>query len=334
MDPKSLSTTNFCGNKIDNVTNNNTKIFILKDLSLKTGMNYNTNYAKVFNAKFSNNLNNPHIICTKTHGNPYFLFCTQINGVNYTLLIDKKVKPGYEHPKMFVLHYKFNDDIYNGTLFETELVKDNHENWFLLLADLYAYKGTSMNSTIVYDRINIIYSILSNDYDQSDGTFSKICPIRVKTYFDYRDFKETMLSDFIPSLNYKCRGLYFVPLNPKYSKILYLFKDDDTKTIYTAKNKTGPTTIRFKIIKTLKSDVYDLYIKEKETLKKYGFACVPNMKSSKFIRSIFVENDSNNDINDINNDIIVECNYNKQFDKWEPVKHIPGGNISDIKLLA
>jgi hypothetical protein len=77
--------------------------------------------------------------------------------------------------------------------------------------------------------------------------------------------------------------------------------------------------------------VYDLYIKEKETLKKYGFACVPNMKSSKFIRSIFVENDINNDIN---NDIIVECNYNKQFDKWEPVKHIPGGNVSDIKLLA
>ena len=38
MDPKSLCTTNFCGIKIDNVTNNNTKSFILKDLSLKTPM--------------------------------------------------------------------------------------------------------------------------------------------------------------------------------------------------------------------------------------------------------------------------------------------------------
>lgn len=329
MDPKSLCTTNFCGRKIDNVTNNNTKSFILKDLSLKTGMNYNSNYAKVFNHKFARNLNNPHIICVKTHGNPYFLFCTQINGVNYTLLIDKKIKAGYDFPKMFVLHYKFSEDIYNGSLFECELVKDHHENWFLLVADIYAYKGSTTNSTVVTDRINILYSILSNDYFPDDDTtadFANVCPMRVKAYFDYKDYKEILLEEFIPSLNYKCRGLYFVPLNPKYSKILYLFKDEDTKAIYDNPTKSQKNKfIRFKIVKTLKSDVYDLYIKEKDTLKKYGTACVPSMKSSKMIRKIFAGGEEDN--------LIVECSYNKGFLKWEPVKQIPGGNVSDIKLL-
>jgi len=345
MDPKSLSTTAFCGIKIDNVTNNNTKSFILKDLSLKTGMKYNTNYAKVFNLKFSRNLNNPHIICVKTHGNPYFLFCTQINGVNYSLLIDKKVKTGYDFPKMFVLHYKFSQDIYNGTLIECELLKDNHENWSLIMADIYTYKGTSMKTTIVHDRINIIYSILSNDYiiggegedngsggeGEGDGSphcdFSKVCPIFVKAYFDYCDYKEKLLQDFIPELNYKCRGVYFVPLNPKYSKILYIFNDDDIKGIYTErkKNKNG-SLIRFKIVKTLKPDIYDLYIKEKDTLKKYGIACVPTMKSSKILRKIFIEGGEEETI-------VVECSYNKRFEKWEPTKRIEGGNVSDIKLM-
>lgn len=325
MDPKSLSTTSFCGEKIDNVTNNNTKSFILKDLSLKTGMKYNSNYAKVFNPKFSNNLNNPHIICVKTHGNPYFIFCTQINGVNYTLLIDKKIKTGYDYPKMFVLHYKFSDKIYDGTLFECELVKDDTENWFILIADIYAYNGSTMNTTIITDRINIIYSILSNDYLEGDST--NYCPMYVKRYFDYSQYKNELLNGFIPQLNYKCRGLYFVPLNPKYSKILYLFKDGDIKTIYENNKNSGRTTkIRFKIVKTLKSDVYDLYIKEKNTLKKYGLACLPTMKSSKMIRNIFLNNDPDN--------IIVETVYNQRFGKWEPVKYIEGGKVTDIKLLS
>ena len=32
--------------------------------------------------------------CLKSIGSPYYLFCTQINDVNYCFLIDKKVKDG------------------------------------------------------------------------------------------------------------------------------------------------------------------------------------------------------------------------------------------------
>ena len=36
-------------------------------------------------------------------------------------LIDKKVKDGYQHPKIFIVHYRFDPSLFKGTLFETEL---------------------------------------------------------------------------------------------------------------------------------------------------------------------------------------------------------------------
>ena len=116
MDPSSLTKTKFSGKTVDNITNNELKKFILDDVKLKCGgIEYNMRYAKVYNEQYSRNLNNPHIICLKSSGTPYLLYCTQINGVNYCLLIDKKIKAGYDYPTIFVTPYKFNSEIFNGT---------------------------------------------------------------------------------------------------------------------------------------------------------------------------------------------------------------------------
>ena len=93
MDPSALTKTSFCGKEIDNVTNNDTKKFILDDMRLKCGnIHYNTRYAKVYNEQYSRNLNNPHIICLKTSGTPYLLYCTRINEVIIVFSLIKKLK--------------------------------------------------------------------------------------------------------------------------------------------------------------------------------------------------------------------------------------------------
>ena len=119
MDSKSLTKTSFCGKEIDNVTNNELKKHILDDMCQKTNITYKTRYARMFNQQYLTNFNNPHILCLKTIGSPYLLYCTQINDVNYCFLIDKKIKEGYDYPKIFLVHYRFNEEIFNGTLFET-----------------------------------------------------------------------------------------------------------------------------------------------------------------------------------------------------------------------
>ena len=51
---------------------------------------------------------------SKSSGTPYLLFCTQINDINYSFLIDKKVKDGYEYPKIFIVHYRFDPELFKG----------------------------------------------------------------------------------------------------------------------------------------------------------------------------------------------------------------------------
>ena len=79
MDSSSFTKTSFCGSEIDNITTNEAKKFILDKLNLLCSIKYNSRYAKVYNEKYSKNLDNPHLFYLKTSGNPYLLFNTEIS---------------------------------------------------------------------------------------------------------------------------------------------------------------------------------------------------------------------------------------------------------------
>jgi len=322
MDPSSLTKTAFCGKTVDNVTSNEVKEFILNDMKLKCGgIQYNSRYAKVYNEQYSRNLNNPHIICLKSSGTPYLLYCTQINDVNYSFLIDKKVKVGYDYPKIFVTHYQFNPSVFSGTLFETELLRDKNQNWFLLVGDIYFHKSSNCNNKVIMDRMTTIHNLLETEYDSD--SFSDICPIQVKTYFDFKD-ADTIFKDFIPQLNYDTRGFYFVPIRVSYSKILYLFKEGDLEIKKEKKN-----TLNFLIKQTMKRDVYDLYLQGPNNIVKHGIACVPTMKTSQMLRELFNELTSSTSVD---TDLRVECKYNEKFGKWEPLQKTiePMSKVEDV----
>ena len=305
MDPKHITRTSFCNKEVDNVTDNPMKQYILENLSIKTGLKYDTRYAKVYNEQFKKNLNNPHIVCLKSSGTPYLLFCTQINDINYCFLIDKKVKDGYEYPKIFIVHYRFDPDLFKGTLFEVELIRDKEENWCILIGDIYTYSGATMKNTQVHDRINMCIDTLENKYIDDD--FCNICPLIIKKYFDIQEIKNIM-DDFIPSLPYRIRGFYFVPLKTSYSKILYLLKDNDYKKI----NSVNKELISFRIIKTVKSDIYELYLhnEQKNNIIKHSYASIPNIDTSRWLKDLIEKKD----------ECIVQCKLNPLFNKWVPIK--------------
>ena len=253
MDPKHITRTSFCNKEIDNVTDNSMKKYILDNLSLKTKINYNYRYAKIYNEQFSKNLNNPHILCLKSCGTPYLLFLTQINDTNYCFLIDKKIKDGYEYPKIFVVHYRFDPGLFNGTLFEVELIRDKKNEWSLLIGDIYTMSGISLQTVQIHDRMNHCIDIMENKY--INDSFVDICPIYIKKYFDLQQV-EYVMKDFIPTLSYRVRGFYFVPLKTSYAKILYLFKDSDYKKV----NSTNKKFISFRIIQTVKPEIGNIYL--------------------------------------------------------------------------
>ena len=306
MDSKALTKTSFCNKQLDNVTNNDVKKHILDDLCNRTKITYKHRYAKLYNPQFQKNFNNPHLLCLKTIGSPYLLYCTQINDVNYCFLIDKKIKDGYSYPKIFLVPYRFNDNIFNGTLFETELLKDNDEKWFLLISDIYSYGGSNVFTKQITERMNLTNDIFMNEY--INDSFCNVCPIMIKKYFDYSDI-DYIVNDFIPNLNYRVRGLYFIPLKSSYAKILYFFnKENEYKKI----NYRKSTNISFRIIKSLKPDIYELYLNNetKDSIIKHSYASIPNIKTSKWLK----------ELTDKKNDVNVECYFNRDFKKWVPTK--------------
>ena len=313
MDPKHITKTNFCNKEIDNVTDNSMKKYILDNLNVKTNIKFNDRYAKIFNEQYQKNLNNPHLICLKSSGTPYLLFCTQINDVNYCFLIDKKIKDGYQYPKIFIVHYRFSNEIFKGTLFETELLRDKNQQWSLLIGDIYHNSGNPLKNIQIHDRINQIIDIMEKNY--IDDSFCNICPIRIKKYFDYKDIIY-ILNEFIPNLSYRTRGFYFVPMKTSYSKILYLFKEDDYKKV----NISKKNNITFRIIKTVNPDVYELYLfnEQKTSIQKHSYASIPDIQTSKWVKELC----------EINDEAIVECKFNNLFKKWVPMKK--GNNVDTI----
>ena len=315
MDPSSFTKTSFCNVDIDNITTNESKKFILNQMSiLCSGIKYNSRYAKVFNEQFSKNLNNPHIFYLKSSGTPYLLFLSQINGINYSFFIDKKIKEGYDFPKIFILPYEFSSELYKGTLLECELIRKKNKKWCIGINDIYYHLGTNCKKTIIIDRMNKVHDLLINNYTENE--FTNICPLFIKKYFDYKDINY-VINEFSPNLEYNIRGIYFVPLKVEYSNILYILPKDTIK-----ENIIKKDTKCFRIMKTLKPDVYDLYLNKDNDLIKQGIALVQNISLSHTLVSYFNEKD-------YDSEILVECKYNDRFKKWEPIT-LSEGPIDNI----
>ena len=325
MDSSSFTKTSFCGIEIDNITKNEAKQYILNQLSLLcSGIKYNSRYAKVFNEQFSKNLNNPHVLFLKSSGTPYLLFLSQINGLNYGFLIDKKIKEGYDFPKIFILPYEFSSDLYKGTLFECELIRKKTSKWCIGINDIYYHMGQNMKKTIIIQRINKVHELLDNDYIENQ--FTMTCHLFVKKYFDYKDL-DYALNTFAPQLGYDTRGIYFVPLRVDYSNILYIIPKDGSlihksvvddmtlkkKPLVKVVNKIQDKETKcFRILKTMKPDVYELYLSKNEDLIKQGIALVQTTLLSHQLSDWF----HSKEFDDV---IKVECKYNEYFTKWEPI---------------
>jgi len=361
MDIKT-SEISFCNKKALNIVSDKFKSFLLSNLREQYNISITDRNAHILNKKSIVNLSkNPHLISLKTIGNNYYLYLTRINEVKYCFFIDKKIKNGYTYPRIVSVKYCFNDDFFNDTVLEGELVRDYDNNWLFLIFDIRCYKGVNQKNVNLVNKIQNIYTLFDNYTQDSD---IELCQLQVKKFFNYSEFDE-MMDNFILNLNYKIAGLFFNTLNMRHHNYLHFFPRNNSNNNRTIKNSyTGASvnipsnnqkrqepnikkyinhynktlspkpviecenykkqnvtisnnsnnikdTMVFTIKKTDKPDVYTIYCIKDNNLVKYGFACVPTLKCSKFIRSAFIN--SGKDV-----DVKVNCKYNSRFKKWQP----------------
>ena len=203
----------FCSEQVLNIVNSEAKQYIIDKLK-KYDIKINDKRAYILNNKSVYFLEKTqHIISIKSTGTNYYLFFTNINNTNYCFYIDRKIKRGYTLPRIISVKYRFDDIIFQDTLLDGELIKNENNYWMFLINDMYIYKGEQLKTNII-NKFNKIYELLTNHY-----TIDKhidICPLIVKKLFLYKDY-DFLITKFIPSLSYKTKGLYFNTLNTKHT---------------------------------------------------------------------------------------------------------------------
>jgi hypothetical protein len=293
---------------------------------------------------------NPHMISLRSNGNPYLLYLTRYHDVNQCIFIDKKIQHGYFYPRMIIVKFWFDDDLFSNTLFDGEMVKGDDGQWSFIIGDMIADSGSHLASTNLIRRINRIYEMLDKQFrpDELD-----VCNMCVKRYFQYHEH-DFMINTFMQTLQYTCRGMYFKPLFLKFRDILVNFDDDLIKKVVRTKYKEigsfllnadvhdmlkqpqpqlqppmkqadelKPAPIAqshshnvdgrwFSVQKTNQADLYELY-DEKNNCS--GVACVNSMITSKMMRELFRNATPTEKIK-------MVCTFSDRFQKWVPISTV------------
>lgn len=337
----------FCDKVAYNIKLEETKKFILTHLEKEYSIRIIQKHHERFNDKSIDILSrNPHLVCLRSNGNPYFLYLLKHNFIQYCIFIDKKIQHGYYMPRMIIVHMMFEDELFSDTVFEGEMVKTNNSKWYFLVNDMLVCKGKHLNDVNLPKRLNMMSDVLQKSYKYEDLDSFRIC---VKKYFKIDDLN-TMFNEHLPALPYTCRGLYFRPLYLKFRDILYNFDDNlikkvervkyktikqfvtndkdiaelqhsdetcsdaqlsDTSSTITSKSEEAEvvegTKKKFMVGKTSTPDVYDLY----ENGKTIGVACLPTLKLSKYMR------EATKAMNLIDK-LEMDFQFSDKFKKWMP----------------
>lgn len=338
MDDNEIKTMplSFCGEVAHNVVNKEAKDVILNRLKERYDISIQDKRAYILNNKSVYFLEKTqHIISIKSSGTNYFMFFTNLNNVNYCFFIDRKIKQGYTYPRIISVKYRFNDSIFTDTLLDCEVIKNEDNNWMTLISDMILYEGTKLECNII-NRFNKIYDMLSNKYTIDRDL--DISPLVVKKLFLY-DKYDYLITQFIPSLSYKTKGLYFNSLNTKHANQLFLFNNNDNrnkmkqdrkpsnKVDFENDTSTNGTSTNgnvadsssakddlktFRLNKSDKPDIYNIHCKSNDTGTTHlGVACIPNIRTSKLVNKLFKESGTEF--------IYVKCRFNTKFNKWEPI---------------
>jgi hypothetical protein len=236
---------------------------------------------------------------------------------------------------MIITNFHFDDELFEDTILDGEMIKKNEDKWVFLLHDLIVYKGRYLLEQNLVKRINLLYEMLKKEFQPDIMDISRL---QVKKFFRY-DELNTFLNDHIPQLPYTCRGIYFKPLFLRFRDVLINFNDDlvkkvernkfkhvknfllledvvnkhtseqDTNTMQKTPSMTNNTRTFF-VRKTSQPDVYEMYDVAQGNL--VDTACVPSMRVSKFLRNIFM---TKNMVDQVE----LVCELSEKFNKWVPM---------------
>jgi hypothetical protein len=295
----------FCNKKASTI-DNNILLDVCKQLKFKYNFHFNkATYESLNRTNISNIIENPYLVSFDIKGHDFILFLTTVRGKKYCLFIEKKTENDI---KIYSVKFRFDTDLYDGTIFQGKLTMNNKECWIFIISDIYCERSNTLTNQSFSKRLNRISTILKTKYKYDD--FMNVCHIQVKSFFLYhhvemikKDSKKKLL--FIPEYSNQTRYRYYL--------------DESVKEV---KNENKRDMV-FEIRKTDLPDVYELWYYKNNKMVKNSIATISTMKTSLFVRKLFESNKKQ---------IYVLCKYRDTFNikGWIPYEESTKNRISRV----
>jgi hypothetical protein len=288
-----MNQTYFANKKSLQIISQNIKNDIKTEIDRIGSFNLTSKYYTFLNKKNVNNLKeSDFLVSLSTFGKKFILFITTYNTKKYCIFINKK------NDTMTITQLKFSNTIFNGTLFEGELVKNNCGKWIFLINDIAYYKGNNIITLPFNERSKIIKDILDNEYFNEDNIENQTFFISFKQYFEYKYIKD-IVEVYMKEINYNSSGLFFKSINNFSDNYLFIFPEcrSDSKILnngFTIDNQkiSIPQSFNKDLLKdTTNKDL----IKNSNTTDEN---CEKDDEESLFQDIDFITDDSNNDSHD------------------------------------
>lgn len=232
--------------------------------------------------------------------------------------------------------HRFADDLYRGTMFEGEFIREKFMIWDLMVSK----NRNCLEYFNLNQRIDIIKTMLDQHY-QSDPLVESF-PIEIKTYVTYpyiKSFIEQLKKDephhkgisFIPiQRSVKCYSIIFDRQNKieDYPKFLNQLTDQDIEPHEIEQGKIETPENDEEMIQEFWlaplpnfRDNYHIYHWTYNKIYDLGPVAIISTKTSLMLYNAFKEN-SGQQYGSIKNLLKFKCQYLPKFRKWEPIEQI------------
>ena len=211
------------GNKnVLQIVSNSVKSEIKNSVRSAANMEITTRSYNFLNEKNLHNLNDTdYKVCVNTFGHKYLLFLTKYHNKNYCVFINKK------REDMIHVRFRFSEELFNNTLFDGELIKNNDNKYVYTITDIFSYKNECViEDKSLEERLDILQNIIHKKYKKDD--LMNFCLLDVKEYFELKYLKD-IYERYIPSIPYRCSGIFLQHLENHRKSYMYIFPEFRTQ---------------------------------------------------------------------------------------------------------
>jgi hypothetical protein len=310
----------FCNSKAYLVENDKLRESVMKECDSLLGLTLKRDYfpgpqpVAVEKKDFPTLEKNKYMVCEKTDGERAVLMMLYVTGKPMCFIVNR-------NNQFHFIDISFKKEVYEGTIFDGELVKTNKGVWHYLIHDCMCYNGTSFIEKSHRLRYACIIDCIVKRYNHKENDCFLI---KTKLFYNYGPELEKTWEHIKKTTENKIDGLIFTPIDGpiKFGRDTSLFKWKEP----------GNNTIDL-VVKTVGKKINLYYLKKTLVIYKSFTEKDDNYK----ILHDFLNETKENGTNGIN-EVIVEFKYTIEDNLFIPYrirsdKNKPNGEITVLNTI-